>query len=214
MKKSGKKFTVVMSAGFVITILLYIWFVNSTAFINFKIWSDENEHVLFISLIFLKILGIVWPPIPAGVLTLGSIPIIGWVPAYLADITGSIIGSIIAYGLGRKYGVSFLRKVLDDSIVDNIRSVKIKKGKEFEGIFFLRIFGGTIVEVVVYAAGLFKVKFQSFVLASIASHLVVGLPTFFLAEEVLTGGDFLFAIISAVVLILFFTKFKNRYFEN
>ncbi len=214
MKKSGKKFTFLMLLGFVATILLYIWFINSSSFIDFKEWSSGNKYTLFAILVIIKVIGIVWPPISGGVLTLGSIPILGWIASYFADLLGSVIGSVIAYLLGRKYGLPFLRKVLDDSVVEKIKVVKIKKDKEFEGIFFLRIFGGTIVEVIVYAAGLLGVNFQSFVFASISSHLVVGLPTFFLAGEIVSGGNFVFTLISSIILIIFFAKFKNRYFEN
>ena len=161
----------------------------------------------------IKILGVIWPPIPGGLFTLGAIPILGWLTAYTADFLGSVTGSIIAYVLGNKYGFPFLEKILDGSTIQKIKKIKIKKNKEFESMFFLRIFGGSIMEVVVYASGLLGVRFSNFIVAGTLSHLLVGLPTYFLAGELASGKNAFLHVASFVLLIVIFSKFKNRYFE-
>ena len=213
MRKNTNKFTILMLAGVVVTVVACLAFIGSSYFAIFQAWSQVNSVLFFVVLVAVKILGIVWPPIPGGLLTIGAIPFLGWFGAYTADLIGSAGGSIIAYLLGRKYGYPFLRKILDDSIVEKIKQVKIKKNREFEGIFFLRLAGGSVIEVIVYAAGLMKVNFKYFLTATVLSHLLVGIPTFYFANEILSGGSVAVTVVSLILLVMIFAKFRNRYFE-
>ncbi|MBI5358232.1 hypothetical protein HZB69_01210 [Candidatus Amesbacteria bacterium] len=92
----------------------------------------------------LKVLGIVWPPLPGGILTLDAIPFIGWFPAYLVDFFGSTVGSSVAFLIGRKYGYPFLQKLFDESTIDKIKHLKIKPHREIEAVTALRIFIGSL----------------------------------------------------------------------
>jgi uncharacterized membrane protein YdjX (TVP38/TMEM64 family) len=145
---------------------------------------------------------------------LGSIPFLGWPISYLIDLSGSIVGGAIAYFLAQKYGYDFLNKLFDQDVVEKIKKMRVKKGKEIEAIFVYRILlGGTILEAVCYGAGVLKVNFMSFMIGSVLSHVVVGIPTYFLANNILTGGSVILAICSTILIVFLFTKLKNRYFE-
>lgn len=193
--------------------LIFIWLRQSGNFESFYLWSQNNFYLYVAVLFLLKVAGIVYPPLPGGILTLGSIPVIGWVNAYLIDFVGSTVGSTINYFMGYKYGISFLDKILDNSAVDKIRSMKIKKGKELETVFMLRVLGGTVMELVSYACGVLKVKFVFFILVSIASHLAIGIPTYYLAESILTTQNIVISLILSAALLYLFFRFKDRYFE-
>ena len=202
-----------MSFGLIVTVVAYTLFVKSTSFESLLNWAQINKLIFLASLIFVKALGIVWPPIPGGVLTLGSIPILGWQLAYFSDFLGSMIGSTVAYYLGRKYGIPFLKKILSDEILEKVEKIKMKSNKEFEAIFFLRAFGGTVVEIIVYAAGLLKVNFVNFLSASVLSHLIFGIPGFYLTSNVISGENYVITLVSLGALAFVFSKFKGRYFE-
>lgn len=73
----------------VASIFVYYLFSKSIYFQIFFSWSRQNIGLFVIVLFLLKILGIVWPPLPGGVFTLAAIPFIGWFPAYLVDFAGS-----------------------------------------------------------------------------------------------------------------------------
>lgn len=213
MKQSGWKFGIWLILGIIVTLLIYSYFIQSNQYPLFVKWSDSHKTELILILLIIKVVGIVWPPVPGGLITLTSIPIFGWSVAYLIDLTGSIIGSWIAYELGKHYGYEFLSKFLGHDLIQKVRKIKIKKNKEFEGILVLRFFGGTIVEVVAYSAGLLGVGIGNFLLAGFISHIIVGVPSYYFAGNIFSGQNTIISVVSFLLLLLLLTKFKNRYFE-
>ena len=207
------KHIIILAVAALATLLFYLWFVRSTYFEGFKIWSQSNLVIYISALLVIKILGIVWPPIPGGIFTLASVPILGWKLAYGVDLLGSAIGSSMAFFIARKWGWQFLRKIFDDAALAKIKRVKIKKEREFETIFLMRIFGGTIVEVVCYGAGVLDVGYGNYLFATILSHLPLGIPLFYAAGSILNGNGAVLSLVFLAFAVLLFYKFKNRYFE-
>lgn len=199
------------------SVLLYIWFVRSTYFIGFRQWSLSNVLLFSTILVLLKIISIVWPPIPGGIITISAIPLIGWQNAYFADLTGSILGSSITYFLGKKYGYRLLDSLFDEKVIEKIKKIKIKKSKELEAIFTLRILTGSLfLEAITYGAGVLGIGFTNFLIATIASHLLVGVPSYYLFAQITTVGFSQTWIVNMVLLSMAFVvmyKLKGRYFE-
>jgi len=195
------------------TIALYVWFVNSEHFVAFKAWSLAHKPLFFLSLIFIKISGIVWPPINGGLLTLGSIPVVGWLPAYLTDLVGSIIGTSIAYAIAYRWGEVILHKIFDEVTVKRILSVKIKPNKELEAMFVFRLFGGTVVEAIAYGAGVLKVRYHNFLIGNTISHVLVGVPLYYLTSSLFGGRNFVINLIFMACLVSVFLFAKDRYFS-
>jgi uncharacterized membrane protein YdjX (TVP38/TMEM64 family) len=91
---------------------------------------------------------------------------------------------------------------------------KIKKNRQIESVFLLRfLFGSTIVEIVCYAAGLLKITFRNFMIGSIISHVVLGLPTYYLANNLLELKNLWLSAAILAVGIPFVWKLKGRYIE-
>ena len=214
MKIKSKKYLILAILVTLATILAYYLFSQSIYFEIFTSWSRQNLVLFVIVLFFLKIMGIVWPPLPGGVFPLAAIPFIGWLPAYLVDFAGSLAGSSIAFLIGKKYGYPFLEKLFDKSTIDKIRNLKIKPSREIEAITTLRIFTGSLfLEAICYAAGLLNVKFFSFFIGSIISHIVVGIPSFYLIGGLFNLNNLIFGILGFVIIIPIFIKLKGRYLE-
>ncbi|MEK7114944.1 MAG: VTT domain-containing protein [Patescibacteria group bacterium] len=197
----------------IITIIAYTWLLNSEYFEHFLNWSRQNIILFYSVLIFLKIFGIVWPPLPGGLLTIGSIPIIGWQGAYIADITGGIIGSSIAFFIAKKWGYKFLHKIFDQVIIDRIKQIKIKPKHEIESVTVFRIFGGSIVEMVCYGAGILGIKYRNFLIGTVLSHLIIGLPFYYLVGGIIGKENVLFNLVLIAIFIPLFFFARNRYFE-
>lgn len=208
--KAYKHLTIFFLAAFG-TIVLYLWFINSSYLFVFKNWAHQHFLTFYLLLVAIKIFGIVWPPIPGGFLTFGSIPIIGWLSAYSTDLIGSMVGSSIAYFLARKYGFNLLYKIFDEKTVVKIASIKIKPHREIEAVFLLRLLGGTVVEVICYGAGLLKVRYVHFLTASIISHLLAGVPLYYLFNEVIQGKNIVISGSFMALAAILFVKFRKRY---
>ena len=190
----------------------YIWFTRQPVFEEVIGWAQQNFWLYIGILVFIKIIAIVWPPLPGGLFTLASIPVIGWLPAFLAETVGGIAGGSIAYYLGKRYGYSFLRKVLDKEIIAKIQRVKMTGKRELEGIFFLRLFTGLVAEAVSYGSGVIGVKYRNFFLATLAAE-VVFMPAFYFFDEILSGRNIVIYVPAALILAVIFWKVKGRYFE-
>jgi len=209
--KNNKHLWTVVTAGLV-TLVLYFWFIRQPFFSGFIVWAGRWIWLYFIILVFFKTLAIVWPPLPGGLFTLGSVAIIGWKWAFAGQVVGGLIGGSIAYFLGRKYGYWLLDKLFDDTTINRIKKIKIYKHREFEAIFFLRIFTTTISEAISYGSGLIGIHFRNFFLATLLGF-VFEIPLFYLASSVLRGKNFLLSGSLILMAAFIFYKLKGRYFE-
>ncbi len=216
MKKLLKKNInlIIFILSLFVTVVLYLVFITSPHYNTFLVWAKQNVFLLFSIIVLIKIIGIIWPPIPGGFLSWGSIPFMGWQLAYLSDLIGNIIGSIVTYYIGRKYGFKILKKLFDESLVKKIKSLKFKKERGFEMVFLYRVLGTVVLsEVITYGAGILKMPFLPFLLASITAHLVYNLPAYFLFNAAIYSANPILVLGSLVALIILIYKTKGRYFE-
>jgi uncharacterized membrane protein YdjX (TVP38/TMEM64 family) len=210
----AQKHIFTLGAATLLTLAAYIWFINTPYFDAFAAWSKSNLVLFFTILVVIKTAGIIWPPLPGGILTLGAIPIIGWPLALLADFVGSILGCSVAYYLGKKYGFEFLEKIFNKDVLAQVKAVKIKKHREIEAIFGLRVLTGSVLtEVLSYSCGLLKISYPNFLIGTVASHLVITGPIYFFAGSLFDGKRVLISMVSMGLAILLVTKFKGRYLE-
>ncbi len=214
MKRQTYYYTFLFVLIFVATLIVFYWFFRSPYFLVVDTWVKANTLTYIIFLFLYKSIGVLFPPIPGGLLTLASIPFLGWTTAYLVDLAGSICGGIVAYYLGKKYGHPLLIKIFGEDLTKKIENTKIKKNREIEAVFMYRLaLGSTILEAVYYGAGFLKIGFINFLLGSILSHILVGVPSFFLANNVLNGENIILTILITIVGIVFVLFTKGRYFE-
>ncbi len=214
MKKNTWINTIIFVGVFILTMALFYWFSKTPYFLSLDSWIKTNLALYVTSLFIVKVIGILWPPISGGIFTLASIPFLGWQLAFMIDMAGSTVGGVIAYQLGRKYGFPFLNKILDTNIVEKIKRIKVKKGKEIEAVFVYRLlFGSIIVEALYYGAGVLKIHFGKFLIGVTLSHLLIGIPIFILASTIFSGANIILTITLAIIALIFIIKTKGRYFE-
>jgi len=207
------KHLIVTILAFIVPLVAFLWLKQSGRFPDFNVWANNN-FLLFIVVVFIfKTIGYIYPPMPGGIFTLASVPVIGWLNAYLLDLAGTVVGSTVAYILGRKYGVGFLQKLLDAVTIEKIKNLKIKKNRELESIFMFRILVGSFAEAIAYGAGVLKIGFGNFMVATIVSHAVLGIPAYYLAKNIFSAPNMIVSIVLAGVFIWLLYKLKGRYFE-
>lgn len=197
------------------TLLLGRLVFNSSLFNNFLMWSKENPFKYFISLTLIKVVSLVYPPLPGGLFTIGSIPIIGWFNAFIADTVGSVIGGIINYNLAKKFGPHFIKFVMGGRAIKGLRKIQINKNREVESLLVTRVlFGGIVTELIHYAAGIFNVKFSNYLLSTLLFHTMYSLPLFFLVGTILETKSIVLTTLgigSVFIGLPFINKFRERY---
>ena len=67
--------------------------------------------------------------------------------------------------------------------------------------------------VVYYGAGFLKIPFGKFLIGASLSHIVVGVPSFILANNIFSGKNLILTGILSVVALIFVLTTKGRYFE-
>ncbi len=143
-----------------------------------------------------------------------SIPIIGWQTAYFTDFLGSIVGSSIAFYLGKKYGFDFLKRIFDAKTLEKIQITKVVSKREIEGVFVLRVLtGSTISEAVCYGAGLLNIKYRNFLIGSTLAHLITGIPIYYFTNSLITRGDLTRNVVFILLAIPLLFLLRKRYFE-
>ncbi|MEZ4180086.1 MAG: VTT domain-containing protein [Candidatus Doudnabacteria bacterium] len=208
------KHLLVFVLAFVVAIVATLYATQTSWFLNVKLWASENQLRFEFWLLVFKVIGIVWPPFPGVVLTLGAVPVLGWIPAFLIDFIGNIIGSVIAFVIAKRYGRTVVAYLVGSNITQYLSRFKFKSDRELEALTFAFIFGGSLAEVASYIAGLSKVKFSNFVLATVISNLVLGLPLFYLFNFAVTGVNFIYGVIPIIIGVIFFWILRERYFEK
>ena len=194
--------------------LIGLNFLKSEYFQTYMNWAQSNMLVFIISLVAIKCISVIFPPLPSVVMSFSAIPIIGWFNAYLIDYAGSILGSSISYYIAYKYGTPVLSKILDKNTANNLNKIKIKEGKEIESVIVLRILtGATLVEAVNYGAGLLKIPYNKFVIGFLISHPLLGIPMFYFVNNIIKQENILVTIALAIIGIFGVYLLRGRYFE-
>ncbi len=187
---------------------------NSVFVAEFAIIAQRNLVLYVPSLVLLKASSIVYPPLPGVVLTLASVPLIGWEPAYVIDIIGSGLGASTAYFLGKKYGYAILEKVVGQPLTEKIRHTQLKRTNQVEAAIVLRFAtGGLLSDGLAWGSSLIGFRYKSFIVGYLISHIITTLPIFYLVGVSMSFDSWI--IVSAVTITawLVMYKFKGRYFE-
>ena len=90
-------------------------------------WAKQNLVVYFIFIVAVKTMGLIFPPIPGGLVTWGSIIVIGWQAAFAADFVGGIFGATANYYMGKKWGMAIVEKIFGERISTKIAKMKINR---------------------------------------------------------------------------------------
>ncbi len=197
---------------------------NISTFDSLK--SFIKERGTFSSLVFLviQILQVVAIPIPGMVtVSVGNI-IFGAVWGSLLSYAGIIIGSVLAFIIGRKFGYKIVVWIVGE---DNLKKVlDMIKGKDkimFTMIFLLPFFPD---DVLCFVAGLTSMSLFFFIGMALVTRIITVAATAFFTElikNLFLGGTvfgyIVIALCAAVLLFIFFYTLKygekiQLYLEN
>lgn len=163
-----------------------------------------------IIIIFWRIIAIIIPPLPGGVLSFAFIPIIGWFGAYAYGEIGVIIGASLAFFIARRFREPAVARFVPLQTL-HVWEDKLSKKQEFFAFLGIRLAAASVMDFLSYAAGLSKISFKKFILATIIAELPVAIWYYFgevaYKEFAQKGSIVSFGIlIIAVIIIYYFVK--------
>jgi len=193
--------------------VIVFFFVLFSYFIQTKMEFFEGmivgSWIGMVVYVLLKIVATVFAPItvlPLIVLATGLWGV--WVAALLT-ILGWTLGSVIAFGVARKFGVPIVKRFVS---LDEIYAFqdRVKVGNSFWSIIFLRMI--VPVDVLSYALGLFsKVGFWTYALATVIGVIPFAFVFAYLGEvhyiyQIIFGFIFLIGFLGYLI----FKEIRNK----
>ncbi len=119
-------------------------------------------------LIVWRLIGVVIPPIPAGILAFTLIPILGWFWVFFYSTMGLLSGAVIAFLLARKFREPLVKRFVPLQELNKWEG-KLDDKTELWGFILVRLTTGPVMDFISYLAGLTKLSFGKFFLATLLS---------------------------------------------
>ncbi|MEK7608481.1 MAG: VTT domain-containing protein [Patescibacteria group bacterium] len=172
--------------------------------------SNGHPILSFISLLALRAVAVVVPPIPGFLVDLGGIAILPWSVGFIASEIGLVSGAMVAFWIAKVLNRAFLQKYFKSAFSRiSIWEGKISEKKKFWGLVLLRIPSSGIFDYMSYAAGLTTISPLRFMLATIiGSTPSIFLIYFFGSMFVERSYYFLFTFLA--ILIMFLSTFLGK----
>lgn len=177
-------------------------------------FTSTHEFVGPILLIVWRILGILIPIVPSGVVSFAVVPIFGWFLTYLYTLIGILVGTSISFWLARSFREPLVGKFLPLQKIHKLED-NLSHKKRFLAIVALRLFTAPVMDFSSYIAGLTKISFVKFFLATlIASIPDIGI--FYFGEEFYKRvfgkkSIMISVIVLFIVAVLYFLFRKYKY---
>lgn len=135
-------------------------------------------------LILWRIVGIIFPAIPAGIVSFAVVPVFGWLRTYLYTLIGILIGTSTSFFLARKFREPLVKRFVPLKRIHEIES-KLTARQEFLAIVGIRLFTVPVMDFSSYVAGLTKISFRKFLLATFIASLP-DIAIFYFGEQLYT----------------------------
>lgn len=130
----------------------------------------ENPFIGPVLLVLWRILGIIVPAIPAGIVSFAAVPIFGWLATYLYTLIGIMLGTSISFFLARRFKEPLVSKFVPLAKLHKLED-ELSDRKRFMAILLIRLFTVPVMDFSSYAAGLTKISFPKFFLATILASI-------------------------------------------
>lgn len=150
---------------------------------------------------------------PDSILAIAGGLLFGLYNGYIYTAVGALVGSTISFYISKKLGRNIVKKLTKDKL-DNVEEMINNKG--FYIIFLLRLIPLFPFDVISYGAGLTKVRYKDFILATFLGTIPGILVFTNIGAQSLNIGSssFYISISSLILLILISIILKNKFVQN
>jgi uncharacterized membrane protein YdjX (TVP38/TMEM64 family) len=181
-------------------------------------FAIDNPVLAPIILILWRLIGVVIPPIPAGILAFTLIPIFGWFWVFAYSSLGLLAGAVIAFLLARRFREPLVKRFVPLQELNQWEG-KLSDTTELWGFVLIRMTTGPVMDFISYLAGLTKLSFGKFFFAT-ALSLIPSAIGYYLGEtaynKISTSESPLITIgfLLGLVALFFFYKGKIKEYRK
>ncbi len=174
----------------ILIVALGIWFVNQVGTETIRSQVDELGMWAIFAVFGLRLTSVIIPALPGTAYSVLAGGLFGLVPGIITICLADIVSCSLSFGLSRRYGRSFITRLVGDRFLERIDRLS---QKNLENNFFLMtafLMTG-LFDFVCYGVGLSKTPWQKFIPALIISIAVSNPPIVALGAGVLESGKLL-----------------------
>lgn len=144
-------------------------------------FSTQNIVFTYIFIVVFNIISIVVAPVSSAVVNIFFIPYVGWLANTFLVVLGDMIGYVIAFALSRKYREKIVGVFISLKKIHAWEN-ELNDSQKFWSLFLIRISTQVVGDFVTYIAGLTKLSFKIFFLATLLSEIIIQFSRFYLAH--------------------------------
>lgn len=199
---------------FTLTVVSFIGLISFVLSYRDQITNFALTYPFFIPVLIViwRAISIIIAPLPGGILSFAFIPILGWFWAWAYGSLGVIIGATIAFYIARKFREPAVSRFVP---LKNLHAweEKLSHRTEFLAFVGIRITTGPIMDFISYVAGLSKISYKKFILATIVA-LVPEAIWYYLGgsvyQKLLSTKSVLSGTVLIIILIIGFFIIRNH----
>lgn len=160
--------------------------------------------------VFAMALAVVFSPIPSSPLAIFAGVAFGWFKGMALTLLGATLGAAIAFLIAKKFGRLIVLKILGAEKLEKIDKL-LPENRLTLAVFLLRLPPLPVFDAVSYAAGLTKIHFKNFSIATFFGLIPITFALSYYGESIksiaslLTGIAFI-SVAFAVVIWLYNSK--------
>ncbi|MEM8722413.1 MAG: VTT domain-containing protein [Cyanobacteria bacterium P01_G01_bin.39] len=194
----------------ILIVALGIWFVNRVGVEQIRSNIQQLGNWAFLVVGGLRLTSVIIPALPGTAYSVLAGGLFGFVPGLITICLADIISCSLSFSLSRRYGRSFITRLVGDVAINRIDNLS---RKNLENNFFLMtafLMTG-LFDFVSYGVGLTKTPWQKFAPALLISIALSNPPIVALGAGLLESGKLLlgFALLGVFALGLI-TAFLQR----
>lgn len=150
-----------------------------------------------------RFLGVVLAPLPGAPVAFASMALWPWYEAWAYNFIGAELGMIAAFLIARKFREPVVARFAPLEKIHHWQD-KISQRKQFWSFVGLRVVSLFAFDFVSYAAGLTKLSFRNFFLATLLVDIPIGFLFFYLGGLAIKYSIFLYGTFAAIFMINLF----------
>lgn len=167
--------------------------------------------------ILIRSLGVIFPPIPGIFLDAVGIYVFGWKLGFIYAEIGVVGGAMVAFWIARKYREPVVRRLVTLQKLHTWEDT-LSERKKFWSLVGLRLITGPLLfDYINYVAGLTKINFGKFLVATIIGSLPVMIPIYYFGDKLLAHSFYLITTFIIAILVIGFGQkwwYKKHFIEK
>ena len=171
-----------------------------------------NSFLGIIFFIIVRAIAIIIPPIPGIIVDLPGTIYFGWPLGFIYGEIGIMLGATVSFFIAKKFREPLVKKFVSLQKIHTWED-KLSENDKFWTLFSIRLVANPLFfDVISYAAGLTKIRFSRFFIATFFSNIPYMFLIYYFGEISFNMGIYYFISFILALLIIWavFGKFINK----